>query len=382
MTETEAITIPLADLGAPSRKIIHLDMDCFYAAVEMRENPALADKPIAVGGGGRRGVVTTCNYPARQFGVRSAMPGFKARELCPQLIFLPIRFDLYRQESLKIRGILHDYTDLVEPLSLDEAYLDVSGQSRYAWDIAKEIRKRIFHETRLTASAGIAPNKMLAKIASDWKKPNGQFAILPTEVESFMQALPVRKIWGVGPKMAERLTARNIQTCGDLQKISLVQLVREFGKWGEELFYLARGMDDRAVQPGRVRKSLSTERTFLENLTDWNACLAVFPALVEELLAEIAEKAADRSIHKIFVKVKFADFTRVSREMLADQPTREAYLTLLRSAWPDAAKAIRLLGVGVRFHEVSASKGAQGELFASDFPAIGVRQISGNSVSL
>ena len=166
-------------------KVIHLDMDCFYAAVEMRERPELLEMPIAVGGGSRRGVVTTCNYEARKFGVRSAMPGFLARERCPQLVFLPVRFDLYRAESVNIRSILHRYTTLVEPLSLDEAYLDVTDSGRFAWDIAKEIRKTIFVETRLTASAGIAPNKMLAKIASDWRKPNGQFAITPAEVEAF-----------------------------------------------------------------------------------------------------------------------------------------------------------------------------------------------------
>ncbi len=190
------------------RKIIHLDMDCFYAAVEMRERPELVGRPIAVGGGSRRGVVTTCNYEARKFGVHSAMPGFLARERCPQIVFLPVRFDLYRAESAKIREILRSYTPLVEPLSLDEAYLDVTGLDRYAWDIAKEIRARIFAETRLTASAGIAPNKMLAKIASDWRKPNGQFAITPDQIDAFMRELPVRKIWGVGPRARRNSSAR------------------------------------------------------------------------------------------------------------------------------------------------------------------------------
>ena len=165
-------------------------MDCFYAAIELRERPELKGHPVAVGGGSQRGVVTTCNYEARRFGVRSAMPGFKARELCPELVFLPVRFDLYRTESAKIRKILLSYTPLVEPLSLDEAYLDVTGLDRYAWDIAKELRARIYAATSLTCSAGIAPNKMLAKIASDWRKPDGQFAVLPDEVEAFMNKLP------------------------------------------------------------------------------------------------------------------------------------------------------------------------------------------------
>src|ERR1700733_7638141 len=226
------------------RKIIHLDMDCFYAAVEMRERPELAGQPIAVGGGSRRGVVTTCNYEARKFGVHSAMPGFQARERCPDLVFLPVRFDLYRAESARIRAILRDYTPLVEPLSLDEAYLDVTGLNRYAWDIAREIRKRIFDETRLTGSAGIAPNKMLAKIASDWRKPNGQFAITPEQVEAFMRDLPVRKIWGVGPKSAEKFRSQGIRTCADLQQIPMAELMCRHGKWGRELYDLARGHDE------------------------------------------------------------------------------------------------------------------------------------------
>ena len=180
-------------------------MDCFYAAIELRERPELVGHPVAVGGGSPRGVITTCNYEARAFGVRSAMPGFKARELCPDLIFLPVRFDLYRASSAAIRKILLSYTPLVEPLSLDEAFLDVSALGRYAWDIAKELRGRIFDETALTSSAGIAPNKMLAKIASDWRKPNGQFAIPPSKVEDFMRTLPVKKLWGIGPKGARAL---------------------------------------------------------------------------------------------------------------------------------------------------------------------------------
>ena len=231
-------------------------MDCFYAAIELRERPELEGRPIAVGGGSRRGVVTTCNYEARKFGVRSAMPGFKARDLCPELVFLPVRFDLYRAESAKIREILLSYTQLVEPLSLDEAYLDVTDLGSYAWDIARELRARIFTATGLTCSAGIAPNKMLAKIASDWRKPNGQFAILPEEIEAFMRRLPVRKLWGVGPKSADRFAGLGIYTCEDLQRYSLADIVGRFGRWGRDLYYLCRGVDDRPVEPNRVRKSL------------------------------------------------------------------------------------------------------------------------------
>jgi DNA polymerase-4 len=331
------------------RKIIHLDMDCFYAAVEMRERPELAGKPIAVGGGSRRGVVTTCNYVARKFGVHSAMPGFQARERCPELIFLPVRFDLYRAESAKIRAILRSYTPLVEPLSLDEAYLDVTALDRYAWDVAKEIRKRIFEETRLTSSAGIAPNKMLAKIASDWRKPDGQFAIVPEQVKVFMRDLPIRKIWGVGPKSAEKFHQQGIRTCGDLQRFTLPEFVRRSGKWGAELYRLCRGQDDRPVEPNQIRKSLSNECTFTDNLMTLDECQAAMDKLVAELEEEVRSKAVDRQIRKAFVKIKFADFTRTTRECVNPRPTRETFQVLLAEARKRSPQPVRLLGSGVRF---------------------------------
>ena len=333
------------------RKIIHLDMDCFYAAVEMRERPELAGRPIAVGGGSRRGVVTTCNYEARKFGVHSAMPGFQAQKKCANLIFLPVRFDLYRAESAKIRRILREYTPLVEPLSLDEAYLDVTGLDRYAWDIAREIRKRIFEETKLTASAGIAPNKMLAKIASDWRKPNGQFAITPDQVDAFMHELPVRKIWGIGPKSAEKFERRGIKTCADLQKIPLAELMRDQGKWGNELYHLCRGHDERTVEPNRIRKSLSNECTFSDNLTTLEQCRHELDQLVIDLELELRAKAGERPIRKAFVKVRFADFTRTTKECVSAHPTREIFQTLLTEARARRSQPVRLLGAGVRFVE-------------------------------
>jgi len=333
------------------RKIIHIDMDCFYAAVEMRERPELAGQPIAVGGGGRRGVVTTCNYEARKFGVRSAMPGFMARERCPHLVFLPVRFDLYRTDSSRIRSILREYTPLVEPLSLDEAYLDVSSSDRFAWDIAKEIRARILSETKLTASAGVAPNKMLAKIASDWRKPNGQFAVLPENVAGFMAALPVRKIWGVGPKSAERFAAQGITTCGDLQRFSRSELIARHGKWGEELYQLCRGIDDREVRPDRIRKSLSNENTFLENLTTLEQCQAAIDRLAAEMFEELRAKAGKRAIRKAYVTVKFSDFTRTTRECVCHEPVTEVYRQLLAEAYKRKDLPVRLLGTGVRFAE-------------------------------
>jgi DNA polymerase-4 len=343
-------------------KIIHIDMDCFYAAVEMRERPELAGHPVAVGGGGRSSVVTTCNYEARKFGVRSAMPGFIARERCPHLVFLPLRFDLYREASQQIRKIFHEHTPLVEPLSLDEAYLDVSASERYAWDIAKEIRARILAETGLTASAGISFNKMLAKIASAWRKPNGQFAILPSHVQEFMRDLPVRKIWGVGPKSAERLATQGIQNCGDLQQLTRSEMAARFGKWGEELYRLCRGEDDREVRPHRMSKSLSNENTFLENLISLNECEDAVTLLSEELIAELRQKAPERKIRKAFVKVKFSDFSQTTRECLCNEPSVAVYQTLLAEAYRRKELPVRLLGTGVRFEE--SAELLQPELFA------------------
>jgi len=331
------------------RKIIHLDMDCFYAAIEMRESPELVGKPIAVGGGESRGVICTCNYEARKYGIHSAMPGFMARKRYPQLIFLPVRFDLYRKESKAIHAILRDYTDQIEPLSLDEAYLDVSSASDYAWNIAKKIRARIAAERGLTASAGIAPNKMLAKIASDWKKPNGQFAILPEQVKEFMISLPIQKIWGVGPKSAERLMTCGIHTCGDLQRFTLIEIAQQFGKWGEELFHLCRGEDDRAVDPHWIRKSLSNEKTFSNNLISLQQCLRELGPLVTEMLEDL--KKQNRLVRKAFVKIKFADFTQTTKEKICVEPTLDLYQELLREAYARKKIPVRLLGAGVRFIE-------------------------------
>ncbi len=326
-------------------------MDCFYAAVEMRERPELETFPIAVGGGTPRGIVTTCNYEARKFGVRSAMPGFMARKRCPHLVFLPLRFDLYRAASHRIREIFREYTDLVEPLSLDEAFLDVSKSGRYAWEIAKEIRLRIFKETALTASAGIASNKMLAKIASDWRKPNSQFAILPDQVQAFLANLPVGKLSGIGPKTAERFAARGIRTCRDLQKFTLTEMALQFGRWGEELFHLCRGNDNREVCPQRIRKSLSNESTFSTNLVSLSECEEAISRLSKELLEELQRKAGERKVRKAFVTVKFSDFGRTTKECVCAQPSETIYKALLAEAFYRKPLSVRLLGTGVRFAE-------------------------------
>ncbi|MGB0145030.1 MAG: DNA polymerase IV, partial [Akkermansiaceae bacterium] len=217
-----------------SRKIIHIDMDCFYAAIEVRDDPSLAGKPVGVGGSSGRGVLTTANYEARKYGCRSAMPVFKARQLCPEIILTPVRFDVYWAESEKIRSIFARYTELIQPLSLDEAYLDVSHRAESGAALAKEIRRAIFEKTGLTASAGIAPNKMLAKVASDWNKPDGQLEVRPQDVDGFMKGLRVEKLQGVGKKGRETLAKLGVESCGDLQRFSKVEMAEKLGRWGLE----------------------------------------------------------------------------------------------------------------------------------------------------
>ncbi|MGK0176623.1 MAG: DNA polymerase-4 [Lentimonas sp.] len=336
-----------------ARRIIHIDMDCFYASVEMRERPELSNKPIAVGGSSGRGVLTTCNYVARKFGIRSAMPVFKARKLCPQLIVLPVRFDLYRQASQQIRSIFKRYTELVEPLSLDEAYLDLTQEKCRGAEIAQEIRTMIYNETGLTASAGVGPNKLIAKIASDWNKPDGQCVVSPSRVQDFMRDLPVRCLWGVGPKSAARLSEMDVGTCGDLQNYSQARLASEFGSFGPELYYLCRGIDERPVQPNRIRKSLSNEHTFDKNIETLEACEEALKIQHRELLEILEKTAVDRQIAKILVKLKFSDFRRTTAEITSRQPELSSYIRLLHEAWGRSGKPVRLLGLGVRFADTT-----------------------------
>lgn len=346
-----------------ARKIIHLDMDCFYAAIECRDDPSVAALPVGVGGTSGRGVLTTCNYVAREYGCRSAMPVFRAKQLCPELILKPTRFSVYRAESRRIRKIFAEYTDRIEPLSLDEAYLDVSHHTRYAWDLAREIRRKIWRETGLTASAGIAPNKMLAKIASDWRKPNGQFAILPDEVADFMRELPVRKIPGIGPKAEERLREAGIETCGDLQERPRHVLQELCGvSWGDELFARCRGEDDRSVESHRIRKSLSCERTFFEDLGTLEACLAAFDGILQELADDLAKREPERPFRKVFVKLKFANFQSTTKECPGTTLDRECFVELLTQAFGRSPHAVRLIGAGVRFPEPIEEDRRQTEL--------------------
>lgn len=332
-----------------ARKILHIDMDCFYAAIEIRDAPELRGKPVAVGGTSQRGVLTTCNYEARAFGCRSAMPTYKALRLCPRLKVVKTRFDVYRSESLRIREIFQDFSPLVEPLSLDEAFLDVSHLNSSGAAIADEIRRRIRQRTRLTASAGIAPNKMLAKISSDWKKPDGQFEIQPDQVDGFMLDLPVRRISGVGARTAERLESLGAKTCGELQLIPLIDLQMRFGKFGGNLYLLCRGKDDREVRIDRERKSVSNERTFRMNLASPEDGLEQLRPLLVELHEDL-KKHSHRLLHKAFVKVKFADFRQTTIERQMGSFDESLFESLLMEGWSRGEGAdVRLLGAGVRF---------------------------------
>lgn len=332
------------------RRIIHIDMDCFYAAVEERENPGLRDKPVAVGGASPRSVLTTANYRAREFGCRSAMPAFKALELCPELVIVPVRFELYREVSREIRTIFARFTERIEPLSLDEAYLDVSHLRTDAAAVAREIRAQIREETSLAASAGIAPNKMLAKIASDLNKPDGQFEIREERIPDFMLTLPVGKLWGVGPKFRERLTTMGIRTCGDLQRLDRVEMTRRFGRWGVELWELCRGIDVREVVPNRIRKSLSCETTFRENLSDPEQLANRLREMVDEIADDARSSHSDRVIRSRVVKLKFDDFRRTTAERAGAEIEMPVYESLLREALARSdGRAVRLLGAGVRF---------------------------------
>jgi DNA polymerase-4 len=287
------------------------------------------------------------------------MPTFMALQRCPNLIVLPTRFDVYRKESAVIREIMHRFTPLVETLSLDEAYLDVSDHPGAPGPLAQVIRDLIFRKTKLTASAGIAPNKLIAKIASDINKPNGQCEVASEQVPAFMESLPVRKLWGVGPVAAEKLEQRGIATCGDMQRFSRAELQQMFGKFGHELFELCRGIDDRPVEPHRERKSLSNEETFSINLETLEQCEERLEELFEELAAELAQKEPTRTIRGIFVKLKFADFTRTTVDRAGLLPTIDAFRPLLAEAFARTGKPVRLMGVGVRFADVETSEPAQ-----------------------
>jgi DNA polymerase-4 len=347
------------------RKIIHVDMDAFYASVEQRDDPALKGRPVAVGYAAKRGVVAAASYEARSFGVRSAMPSTTALRKCPELVFVPPRFDIYRAVSQQIRAIFADYTSLIEPLSLDEAYLDVTENLRgipTAAATAAEIRARIFEETALTASAGISYNKFLAKLASDRRKPNGQFVVTPAMGAAFIEALPVGKFHGVGPVTADKMHRLGIFTGADLRRQSPAFLQQHFGKSGPWYYAIAHGEDDRPVVPDRPRKSSGSETTFANDLTAPADIEAGVQAMADEVWAW-CEKA--RAFGRtITVKIKYADFQQATRSrtlpatVTSQETLRGVSIGLVRTVFPPT-KGIRLVGVTVSGFERSDSLSAE-----------------------
>jgi DNA polymerase-4 len=336
---------------ARQRKIIHVDMDAFYASVEQRDNPALRGKPLAVGGSAARGVVAAASYEARTFGVHSAMPSVTAKRKCPDLIFVPPRFDVYKAVSQQIRAIFAEYTPLIEPLSLDEAYLDVTQNLKgmeIATEIAREIRAKISRVTGLNASAGISYNKFLAKMASDLNKPNGQAVITPKNGPAFVEALPVKKFHGVGPATAERMRKHGIETGLDLKQKSLGFLQEHFGKSGPYFYGIARGIDERQVRPDRVRKSVGAEDTFDVDIDDLDRAISELKPLCEKVWHYC--QAQDTSGKTVTVKIKYSDFTQATRGRTNALPFASAAAIfdtasgLLATVYP-FKRSVRLLGV-------------------------------------
>jgi DNA polymerase-4 len=337
------------------RKILHFDLDCFYAAVEVKYEPALRGKPLGIGGPpNSRSVLCTASYEARAFGVRAAMPSSRAVRLCPQLILRPPDFQKYKLESREIHQIFSRYTDRIEPLSLDEAYLDVTQiatRPGEATEIAREIKEAVWKERELRISAGAAPNKFLAKIASDWKKPNGLFVIPPQKVDVFVRDLPVDRIFGVGKVTAEKLHGLGIQTCGDLQKFELLELKRLFGSRAMDLYHLARGRDDREVVANWERKSLTVEETFATDIADMNQILSEAESIYLDWKARFhrSQEPVGR-IGGAVIKLKYHDFKQTTHEcsLRGVVPELAVFQQLISQTWMKRPEAIRLLGLGVR----------------------------------
>lgn len=352
----------------PARKIIHVDMDAFYASVEQMDNPELKGKPLAVGGSGRRGVVGAASYEARKYGVRSAMSGMIAKRNCPDLIFVKPRFDRYSEISKQIRKIFLDYTDMVEPLSMDEAYLDVTENKKgnpSATLLAKEIRDRILNEVGLTASAGISINKFVAKIASDYNKPNGQKTVPPEEVLEFLEALDVRKFFGIGKVTAEKMYQLGIFTGKDLKAKDLDYLSDHFGKSGKYYYYAVRGIHNSAVKPHRIRKSLAAERTFNENLSSEIFMIEKLDAIATEVEKRL--KKSSVAGKTITLKIKYSDFTLQTRSKTLPYfvSNKSVILETAKSLlYQDKMKnSVRLLGISLSnlntdSHSSKASRGS------------------------
>lgn len=344
------------------RKIIHIDMDAFFASIEQRDNPELQGKPVAVGHGSDRGVVAAASYEARKFGVHSAMPAVIAKRKCPNLIFVPPRFDVYKDVSSILMNIFNEYTSLVEPLSIDEAFLDVTTNKKglsSATLIAREIKNRIVETTGLTASAGISINKFLAKIASDYRKPDGLFVIKPNEVLPFIEALPVEKFFGVGPRTSQKMHELGIFCGKDLQQTDLQLLIRQFGKVGNFFHQVAHGIDQRPVIPHRVRKSVGIENTYLHDLDEQEQMLIALLELEEGLWRRIVNHG--RFGKTITLKVKYSDFEQITRSQsflhpITDRTCIHGVVTeLLQTANP--TKKVRLLGITISNFEEEETTG-------------------------
>jgi DNA polymerase-4 len=334
------------------RKIIHCDCDSFYASVEMRDQPSLRGRPLAVGGApDQRGVVATCSYEARRYGIHSAMPMSQAVRLCPELIILRPDMSKYRQVSRQVHAIFRDYTRVIEPLSLDEAFLDVSDTTLCrgsATLMAEQIRRRAREELGITLSAGVAPNKFLAKIASDWNKPDGQFTVRPGDVSDFVAQLPVHKLFGVGSVTAQRMRQLGLETCADLRRQSLADLTRWFGRFGATLHQLSRGEDPRPVRTSRQRKSVSVERTYATDIPDLAGCEAALPVLLEALEKRIHDAGAGNRIEQCFMKLRFSGFETTTAGRPATSADPALFAELLQSAWERGRRPVRLMGLGVR----------------------------------
>jgi DNA polymerase-4 len=334
------------------RRILHCDMDCFYAAVEVRDQPSLRGKPVVVGGRPEsRGVVAAASYEARRFGIHSAMASAQAVRRCPDLVFLPPDFSRYRRESEAIFAIFDEFTPIVQPASLDEAYLDVSdhlGKWGSGTAIAREIRRRVREERKLTVSVGVGPNRLVAKIASDFHKPDGLTVVKPDQVEAFLAPLPVRRLHGVGPATERSLGELGVKTVEELRRLDVETLTERFGKWGEVLHAFARGIDDRPVSVERERKSLGTETTYARDL---DRADAVESELVR-LAGDVAEDLQKRHLwaRTITIKVRYADFTTITRShtvgvACCDAPSLVRLATALMRRTDAAARPVRLLGV-------------------------------------
>ena len=340
-----------------SRKIIHIDMDSFFASVEIRDNPNLKNKPVAVGGkANERGVLTTCNYIARKFGLHSAMPTKQAQKLCKDLVVLPVDIMKYRNSSKEIFKIFKCYSKKIEPVSIDEAFLDVSDSDYCLGDpeeMARQIRSCIKNDFGITASAGISSNKLLAKICSDWKKPDNQFSVCDHEIEDFIRNVSLKSIPGIGKVNYKKCIDLNMSICSDMYKMSVNELTNLFGSYGFTLFNLIRGIDNREVETDKIRKSISVEDTFNADLVDVESCENKLAILFEKLIKRCeSANIRTKEVKEIFIKVKFNNFETITRQKKCNYLNMDEFINLFSDNIKDITKPIRLIGIGFKLKEV------------------------------